>query len=339
VSATATDFRLDSNLSWSTKPGNVVGEDMDPWGMCLDGRTLSGSGYYLNPGGKHHTALGLTTQMELTKRGLTIQLNPSTLSHDWELTTDMEHPLDTIEGDFAKAGLQVDMDSMRIGRLDVTRQAFMGAPCRAFIPAFNAMQGKRMKSTQYPDGYTFANGARKAIFYDKTRQGKKVKKVNTIPANLLRCELRAFRSKNVGHTERGFGVGTIGQLREVESEALLASYTRSIESNVFRFNDGRQMALDFEGEVQLLTSLREEQPRGAISFYIEMEGLERIAERFGGLETFGEALHAAGWTDRHVRRVLSRLREMLHTKAFVDRRRNNTTIATQIDLLRNTFTA
>lgn len=335
VSATATDFRLESVQGWSIKPGNIVGEEQEPWGLCSDGSYLSGSGYYINAGKQGD----LSVRLDLNQRGLTFTTNPSTLSHEWELTTDLTQAVETIQKDFGVVGLDLDLEATRIGRIDVTRQAFMDSPCRAFIPAFTAMQGKRMKSTQYPDGYTFGNKTRKAVFYDKTRQAKAVKKVEAIPANLLRCELRAFRNKTIGHTERGFGVGTFGQLMDTDPQSLLTSYSQSIESNVFRFDDGRQMVLDFANEVELLTTLRNERERGAIKYYVEMEGLDSIIDRFGGLDTFGEALTAAGWHERHVRRTLTHYRQMMHTKAFIDRRRNKTTIATQIDHLRNTFTA
>ncbi len=335
VSGTASDFRLESVQGWSIKPGNRVGEDNEPWGVCVDGSYLSGSGYYINAGRQGE----LSGRIDLTKRGLTYTYNPSTLEHPWQLTTDLTNTAEAIHRDMDTVGVDFDLDRTKLGRLDVTRQQVMSSPCRAFIPAFTAMQGKRMKSVQYPDGYTFGNKSRRAVFYDKTRQARTVKGEEGVPPNLLRCELRAFRNKTIGHTERGFGMGTFGQVREADTDNILHTYSRTMEASVFRYDDGKQMALDFGNEAQLLSNLREESPRGAIDYYLAMEGLEGILSRFGGLETFGECLVVAGYSDRNVRRHLSRLRDMMHTKAFVDRRRKQTTVATQIDLLRNTFTA
>lgn len=334
LSANVSDFRLDSVQGWSIKPGNVVGEDVEPWGVCLDGSTLSGSGYYINAGRQGD----LRIRLDLSQRGLTYTLNPSTLEHPWKLTADMTNAADVIQADAAKVGLDFALEDSRLGRLDVTRQAQMGAPCRAFIPAFTALQGKRMKSTSYPDGYTFGNTTRKAVFYDKTRQAKAVKDVD-VPSNLVRCEYRVFRNKSIGHAQRGFGLGTFGDMLNVDQDSLLESYTHGLEANVFRFGDGQQMTLDFTTEVELLQTLREQHERGAVDRYISMEGIESILNRFGDLTLFGEALQSAGYSERQTRRHLSRIRQTLQTKAFIDRRRQVTSVASTIDHLRNTFTA
>ena len=334
VSGTVTDFVINSVHGWSIKPGNIVGEDNEPWGTCRDGSHLSGSGYYINAGKQGD----LSVRLDLNQRGLTYTVNPSTLEHPWKLTTDLSNSYEVLHRDTEAVGIEFDLDASKIGRLDVTRQERMGAPCRTFIPAFTAMQGKRMKSTQYPDGYTFGNKTRKAVFYDKTRQAKAVKDIQDVPSNLLRCELRLFRNRTIGHTGRGVGLGTFGDVRKVDPRQLFQSYAKSVESNVFRFANGQQLALDFEGEVQLLTSLREQYERGGIRRYLQLEGVEGVVSRFGGLDTFGEAMEQAGYHPRTVRRTVRQMRDLMTTKAFVDRRRHETTVATSIDLLRNTFT-
>lgn len=335
LSGSVTDFRLFSVDGWSTRSGNIVGEEHEPWGQCVDGSLLSGAGYYINPGRQHDFPFLL----QLTARGLRYEFNPSTMEHPWHLTTDVTQAGETLMKGANSIGLDFDLDSSRLGRIDVTRQAEMKAPCRAFIPAFTAMQGKRMKSTRYPDGYTFGNGTRKAVFYDKTRQADSVKGVKSIPANVVRCELRLFKNRTIGHTSRGVGLGTFGDVKQVQHEELRLRYRKQVESNVFRYGDGQQMALDFNTEVELLQSLREQHERGAVDRYVSMEGIESIITRFGDLTLFGEALEAAGYSERQTRRHLTRIRQTLQTKAFIDRRRQTTSVASTIDLLRNTFTA
>jgi hypothetical protein len=126
---------------------------------------------------------------------------------------------------------------------------------------------------------------------------------------------------------------------KVEPEALLESYSKGVESNVFRFGDGQQTTLDFTTEVELLQTLKERHERGAVDRYISMEGIESILSRFGDITLFGDALQAAGYSERQARRHLNRIRETLQTKAFIDRRRQTTSVASTIDYLRNTFTA
>lgn len=334
LSGSVTDFRLDTAQGWSVKPGNIVGDVQEPWGVCLDGSPLVGTGYYINAGKQGD----LSVRLDLSRKGLTYTLNPSTLEHPWQLTSSLDAAAETLMQDASSVGLDFDLEGSRLGRVDVTRQEVMDSPCRAFIPAFTAMQGKRMKSTSYPDGYTFGNKTRKAVFYDKTRQAKAVKGVDDVPTNLVRCELRIFRNKSIGNTATGFGLGTFGDMREASQDALFGSYAKAIESNVFRFEQGRQMTLDFEGEVQLLATLREQHERSGVRKYLAIEGVEGVVSRFGGLDLFGEALEQAGYHERTARRYLSQMRSLMTTKAFVDRRRNESTIATRIDQLRNTFT-
>ena len=333
LSGNVSDFRLDNVQGWSIRPGNIVGEEQEPWGQCLDGSLLSGSGYYINPGRQHNFPFLL----QLTPRGLRYELNPSTMEHPWHLTTDVSAAGEALMQGANSIGLDFDVNESRLGRLDVTRQATMTAPCRAFIPAFTALQGKRMKSTQYPDGYTFGNKTRKAVFYDKTRQAKAVKGVE-VPPNVVRCELRLFRNRTIGHTGRGLGLGTFEDVKRIDPADLQSRYVKQVESNVFRYRDGQQMTLDFTTEVELLQTLREQHERGAVDRYISMEGIESIITRFGDLTLFGEALQSAGYSERQTRRHLNRIRQTLQTKAFIDRRRQTTSVASTIDLLRNTFT-
>jgi len=329
------DFRLDSVHGWSLRGGSIVGESSEPWGACSSGEYLAGPGYFINSG-KQWDTRGVWT---LTPRGLSYRYNPSTLAHPWHLTSSVSDLREVILDDAHAIGLDFDLDGSRIGRIDVTRQAEMNSPCRAFIPAFTALQGKRMKSTSYPDGYTFGNKTRKAVFYDKSRQARTVKDVHDIPPNVVRCELRLFRNRTVGHVGRGLGLGTFDDVNAIDRDDLRQRYVKQIESNVFRFGDGQQTSLDFTTEVELLQSLRQEHERGAVDRYISMEGIESILHRFGDLSLFGDALQSAGYSERQTRRHLNRIRETLQTKAFIDRRRQSTTVASTIDLLRNTFTA
>ena len=335
IRATVTDFRPLSVNGWSKKGGSIVGQQDEPWGVCLDGSYLRGPGYFVNSG-KQWDTRGV---FELTPRGLTIQYNPSTMEHPWHLTTNVEPMANTIMEDAGRVGVDFDLDSARLGRVDLTRQAVMDSPCRAFIPAFTAMRGKRSKDTRYPDGYSFGNKSWKTVFYDKTRQATKVKGVQGMPANVVRCEMRVMQSKNIGHTVRGLGIGTFKDVREMEPEAVKYAYTRSVESKVFRLGESSQLVLDFNTEVELLTQLRSEHERGAVDRYIAMEGIESIIHRFGDMTLFGDALQQAGWSERQARRHLNRFKEILDAKAFIDQRRQTATIATRIQQLRNTFTA
>jgi hypothetical protein len=335
IRGTVTDFRLNSDLGWSKKGGAIVGQDDEPWGLCMDGRSLKGPGYFVNSG-KQWDTRGV---FELTPRGLTIQYNPSTMKHPWHLTTDVESMANAIMEDAGRVGLDFDLDSARLGRVDLTRQAVMDSPCRAFIPAFTAMRGKRSRDTRYPDGYSFGNKSWKTVFYDKTRQATKVKGVQGMPANVVRCEMRVMQSKNIGHTVRGLGIGTFKDVRDMHPEAVKDAYTRSVESKVFRMGESTQLVLDFNTEVELLTQLRTEHERGAVDRYIAMEGIESILRRFGDMTLFGDALRQAGWSERQARRHLNRFKDMMYAKAFIDQRRQTATIATRIQELRNTFIA
>lgn len=335
IRATVKDFRLNSDLGWSRRSGSIVGQEDEPWGVCVDGSRLKGPGFYVNPG----TQWGTRGSFTLTPKGLTIQYNPSTMKHPWHLTTNVEDMATAIMEDAGRVGVDFDLDTARLGRVDLTRQAVMDSPCRAFIPAFTAMRGKRSRSVRYPDGYTFGNKSWATVFYDKTKQATTVKGVQGMPANVVRCEMRVVKTRNIGNTVRGFGLGTFKDVREMDPEGVKHIYTSSVESKVFRLGDSTQLVLDFNTEVELLTSLRTEHERGAVDRYIAMEGIESILRRFGDMTLFGDALRQAGWSERQARRHLNRIEDMMYAKASIDQRRQTATVATRIQELRNTFIA
>lgn len=334
LSVSVTDFRLESVQKWKTRGGATVGEETEPWGVCASGEYIHGPGYFVNPG----TNFDTRGTWDLKPRGLTVKYNPSTLKHPWHLTTSTDNLRETILEDASRMGLEFDLDGARIGRVDVSRQAVMDAPCRAFIPAFTALRSKRSKDVRYPDGYEFGNKSWKTVFYDKSRQLNAVKGIQDIPPNVLRCELRLMGNKTVGHTGRGLGVGTFGDVHLMEPEQLKATYNRAVETKVFRLGHSEQLTLDFNTEVELLQALREDKPRGAVDLYVAMEGVESILQRFGDLTLFGEALIQAGYSERQARRHLNRFNEILESKPGIDLRRNEKTVATRIQELRNTFT-
>lgn len=315
------------------KSGAMAGEVPEPFGVTAAGEPLQAPGYYVN---------GEAVRVDVDPRGVYLKFNPSKALHPYELLTDpkgMDPVLDTVRRELDTLGLQLDLDGSKLARVDLTKQAVMDQPAAAFGTAFAMLRGKRMTGTAYPDGYTFSNSRRKAVFYDKRRELLNSYPDTDAPDNLLRAEVRWTHPKAVGDNRQGLGIGTLSALREADPDQLSARFNRFLNSSVFRLSDGDQLSLDFAGEVDTLRAYREAHPRGGWQRYILTEGAEVVLLRFGSYELLRQALLAAGWSRSQTYTIIDQLRTAMQRKAFMDTRRKRTTVARVIDQLRHTFAA
>ena len=338
LSIGATGFHVQTLKGWGVKSGNKVGDDLHVFGRTSDGLTMEGAGYFLNRTDKGEGSPNKCT-WEATPHGLFATVNPSTLVHGWSLTTDLEPALNAVRHDMNLLGLDFDLEGTSVNRVDLTRQAVMKSPTASFHSTFSALEGKRMKHVQYPDGYTFGNRQKEVVFYDKHLQLLKVKGIDDAPPNLLRCEARWKKRKVIGHDVNGLGVGTFSDLLGRSSSDLFGRYSRFLETNIFRAEEGKQLSFDFADEVEVIRSFVNEAERNGWMNYVMAKGTENILLEFGSLDLFGEALVQVGYHPKHVQRVKKRLRSGLMKQAIIDRNQKRDTLTASIDTLRRTFTA
>lgn len=336
VSLSTRDYRVKTLNGWGIRAGNKVGEAKETWGITTDCLPMSGKGYFLNLE---------KAKIDLSPYGIKIDFNPSTILHPFELIKDRKSliaSIDQVKTELDNIGIDLDFDGAGVNRLDLAKQFIVSGGPSAYADVWNTLQGKRMGQNrkQYPDGFEMGNSLRKVVIYHKEKQLREAKGLSIdTPKDLTRAEVRYTKSKSVGHARNGAGIGIVRHLIDSDPQALTETYNRFMLRDVFRTPDGWQTSIDFDTEVDLLKIFKEKHPKSGISNFIQMEGIEIILQRFGGLDLFSEALLRAGYNRSTIHRQMKSMRELIQAKGFIDFRRGESSTSQKVDFLRRLFCA
>jgi len=160
----AKGYVVKSLNGWSKKGGEKVGEDPPVFLRDGDGQPVAGAGFFLNAG---------QVNVDLSPKGLLVSFNPSKVLHPYHLLTDpaeVGRIGDNVQATLQRNGVLVNVNAMQAVRVDLAKQAQLTHPLNAYGQALGHLQGKRMTGHQYPDGYSFRNTQREAVFYNKARE-------------------------------------------------------------------------------------------------------------------------------------------------------------------------
>ena len=328
-------YRIHDVSAFNHNRGNLpYGTDPEPWGQSENGQPLTGR-LNLNRG-----AGGRIATVDLDRWGLHVQMNPSKMVHDYELTSDVSAQVDQVASMLSGLTIDVDIKGARISRIDLTRQSCMDHPIQSFNGAFSVLMGRRVKQRiQYPDGFEIGNKSKMAVFYDKTAELK----LNgmTGPPNLLRAEAR-FNGKAVGNTRSGVGLTTVNDLLTIDPEYLTDKYRKFMMSDIFRCNDGVQLTIDYGTEMQILRSLVDNHKivTKVTEALIASWGLDGLISSYGSIDQYRAALRNVGVSKTTANREANRINTLLHQTRFIDaQRKKKDSIANSLDTLIKTFAA
>jgi hypothetical protein len=313
------------------------GEAPEIWGHTAEGQPLTGK-LYVNRGAGGHVAT-----VDVKQTGLQVQINPSKLLHPYELTADVSHAVEAVKKQLHEMTVDVDVHTMRLSRVDLTKQAQMQHPIEAFTGAFGALNGKRMKQrTQYGSGaFEVGNKQRHVVFYDKHREQALHDPNTTTPENLLRCEAR-FMKEAISNGRNGIGVGVVNDLLNVDAECLTHAYNTNLLRNVFRTSEGVQLCIDYGHEIDVLSAFLNSRPSPskAVDEYVITAGVEHILHSFGDVSHFRQVLLNLGVNRRTAYRIEAGLRHRIDQKRMIDRTRGKKdSVAYALDTLIQTFAA
>ena len=333
------DFQVrDASLFRQNLGVTNYGKEPEVWGYSAQGQPLSGIALFANRGKDSE----YPCTVEVSPHGLKVEFNPSTLQHSYNLTTSLQAPVEAVKDTLQALQVDVCLDSMHLKRVDVTKQKQMDKPFHSFKTALSALSGRRMKATEYADGYRIGNGSRQAIFYDKGLQMKTQKQMHVDVGNLLRAEARFQNGKAIGSTNSGLGLGTFRDLQAVDTDYLHHHYTRFMQRDIFKLDASKQMKLDFGAEADVLAYLlnQEKTPSKAVQRYVYSCGVDGLLDHFKTLDNFRRTLLDLGVAERSTRRLISGLQDSLYEKGKLDLlREQNTSTAATLDLLARTFAA
>jgi hypothetical protein len=323
---------LDLSKGWEGKPATIrAGEPPEPWYVTGEGQQLTESVWYNNTS---------DAVVELSKRGLSVHYNPSTLDHQYHLTKDLQRSWEKVKKQLDGLGIQWNEEGSRITRTDLTKQNVMEHPSYVYTNALGLVKGKRMNSRTYgTNAVEVKNSQRALVCYDKTLQLREQKKVTNAPANLLRMEARWTSSKAVGALHTGLHLTNVGELVTASTAHLEDCYNKFLTNQVFR-TDGQQLALDLVEEKETLAYYRANHERGAFKHYLASFGIPALVEKFGAnLEALEHVLTDVGYSRTQVWRHLNELRESIRAYNHIQGLRGNTTPLGHLQHLQDTFTS
>lgn len=329
-------------VGWRKKAGEELNADPPEWLCDGQGTAIPVTGLFM----KTDDAV-----FDLDPSGVKIELNPSKIRHPYHLLTDtaeIGRMADRIQNTLKASGLLTNVDQMRISRLDLAKNAQLRHHPSAYPPAIAAgcRGGKRMKGREYPDGYSFGNTQRQAIFYNKTRELHLFQKL-TIPENRMgRMEVRWMTPRPLA---KDIPFSAFGDFRKADSEAITAAYRDAVNNNVFRVNaKAVQLVLIHDTEVNTLAQYIQSGRGGAERWILDICTAGNIAAAMGGWDRLKAIVHEAhklaGTTkdpERQARRVIDRFQDHANRAAMVNAQRDRAAVNvhTLLDELKQAYAA
>lgn len=234
--------------------------------------------------------------------------------------TDADLPLfkSKVEELAGSTGLDLDLDALRVIKLHYCRNLSVDHRVRDYLSLLQQYAMPRRERRSY-DGETvlFYNGSRQLAVYDKrlevSREAEErgesdlLERLNADPRkNVLRVESRLLRARPV---QKAAGVVEAAHLADVWHGELSRSVLLSDFDAVVAAEEILP-AVDFENLVTVLNEFRELFPRGGAFRVVEVDGLRSLLSACrGDWNLLRNALLESGYSQRSVRRILSRWRE------------------------------
>jgi hypothetical protein len=218
-------FEVSDIKPWNIVPNRkVAGKDIVEQTPLFNsnGELVNGEKAYINTP---------TYNLTINNGRVWVELNPSKIHHQTDLVYDtniIAEQLKTIQKECKEVhNLDLDIFSTGIGRIDITAQAKMNN----LVPDYkdiiiNGNRHKRLRQSEYPNGFSIGNLSRQVCTYDK---GMKLLIDNQIKnpqsTNFQRLETRLLNSKGVqSHSEFKHLThllnGNVGQLHSAYSKSI-----------------------------------------------------------------------------------------------------------------------
>jgi hypothetical protein len=227
---------------------------------------------------------------------------------------------------------------MQAVRVDLAKQAQLTHPLNAYGQALGHLQGKRMTGHQYPDGYSFRNTQREAVFYNKARELHEKSGMAIPESRLGRLEMKWKKGRPLA---KDFQFSSFGDLRKADPHYLTAVYREALNRDVFRTDPKAvQLILSFDTEVSILRGYLDAGRGGAYRYLLDLHTGPHVAA-LGGWDAFGQLLLDAGMPDRTKRDTIMKLRSQAQRAAFVNARRDRAAVNlhTLLEELRHAYAA
>jgi len=245
--------------------------------------------------------------LDINKHGLKLNFNPSTLLHKYELATmdDLKKAENIVLDALNQNGIELDLASCNLTRLDLTKQAETKQPCSNYEKVFKYLRMPRYNDKlSYDTGFQYGSKSseKQIVFYDKREELLYKDKIE-IENNLTRCETRY--KKKAGQK---LGISSYGQLSNAKQETLDYIFNKDID-RLLSHPKGTQLIIDFPNEMEYLQALKIEYPKGYINKWLMGSGAIVKMEQFGTRKNL-ELFLRQTLTDKHAIKEARNIEEM-----------------------------
>jgi hypothetical protein len=225
-----------------------------------------------------------------------------------------------LKGELEKADIGINIDSCKLGRIDLAKNINTTYPVIAYADVFNFLRAKRMSRRMYPTTFEFSNTQREIAFYDKVAEVKMSN--NKIPDdmklfdNIMRAEIR-FKGNQV--VERDTELNNLSELYNSDRYLYLGdTYKKLMQDLVFRRGGEYELKIRFVSEIELLKSFKRSNKRNVLYKYLLLDGIEKNILRFGSLDNFKYILKEAGFSRSYICEQMKVLNDLMNMKTLIE---------------------
>jgi len=332
VHLTTQDFMVHDQYELDgVPPMRVKGIDTEPIGFDGSGEAIYGKLIDNSDFG----------QLTINSKGLHINTNPSKHLHPYHLLTEpkaAKGQFQALQKHIDSLKIGVNVEAMRICRLDPSKQTEMSQPVSVYSDALRVLRGKnRARATNYLSGHRFENKSRGATFYDKGLEVFTKQDIQIPETNLLRAETFMKKSRTVSLNT--MGINYLPDLYAASQEQLDTAYHKVMKGVVFPEQQGEQQVMNFTQNVNILKAMKQETPRAAWSRFVNIHGITSLVEQCGGMAGLDVLLEAAGYTRQSRYRMKREAEAMILKKGFIDSSKNMVSTASLLQEIQDKFLA
>jgi hypothetical protein len=161
-----------------------------------------------------------------------------------------EQALVTIERELRSIGINTNIETATISRLDSCKNVLTREPFPAYAPVLASLPGSRTAKRDYGTTFLWHNTVQQFCVYDKREEMKhKKRNVTLLPKNVVRFEHRLTKGRKVRDV---LGFGTAADLL-IGFDEVKKAYVTAMQKQLFRLSPAQlESAITSDWETQLI---------------------------------------------------------------------------------------
>jgi hypothetical protein len=239
-----------------------------------------------------------------------------------------------VQSELDSLGLDVDLLSMNICRLDPSKQVNTRDTANRYQSVGQMISASRVNGRQYDTAFSIKNTQREFMFYSKHDHLLFHKHESNNP-HLGRGELRLLNSKIVAST---LGVTNYKSLIDLDPEELSCQFHNIVNSFVFsnKVDPSTLSEVNFETESTLYETYYKGLRNGHNKYLADM-GCRLVLNNFGSVSNFGKFLDQTGVPRSTKYRVVGQMKNQVQRISIIENKRELMTTLDKYNELQRNF--